>query len=1210
MRWLFSFPKRLVLALIRNPQWVSALGIFCLMILIWFGGSRIGLQMAEDRLLLIIAILFLWVVFLLLGRYREGSDGKYLEHALQEQAEAHLLSSRPDRKEEIKTLKEELDKAIYALKHSKLGKGRRGSAALYALPWYMFIGPSASGKSTALQHSGLHFPYLGSSGRGVQGVGGTRNCDWWFTSEAILLDTAGRYVSEEEDREEWFGFLSMLKKARKKKPINGVLVAISIADLYQAGEEEIERHAKNIRERIDELTERLGILFPVYLLFTKCDLLQGFVEFFEDLGKRERDQIWGCTLPKKTTNGTPPHLAFDGEFQGICEALNARRMARLSTARSAQKIRDIYAFPLQFAAGQEKYSRFVEILFKENPYRENPVFRGFYFTSGTQEGRPIDRIVKAVSQSSGLSNVMSDAFDPGKEMKSYFIKDLFTEVIFPDRHVAGVSSAMTRQRGLLRVAVFVLAVLFTFTSVTALIFSFLGNKNLTRSVRADAFDAAQMPVADPQQIDQNIMLLEGLRARLEVLQTHEQNGVPMYLRLGLYQGDKLRPALRDLYFDRFNALILSPALDELKTELRFFARRTGRDLERSKSEAYFSLLKIYLMILEPKNMDPDLLSAWFYKTVQTPGVIGADRGPLPDNLREMTLRQIDFYIAQMARGQAPILEMDEVLVQSVRNRLLTTSVGERLYADIKAQGAQDISPYSLSTAMGGVPQNFVASTFQIPGFFTKAGWEQFPNIMQKVLEGSSGEVVWVLGLQTVKREDMMDDVERRYFEEYARYWQRFLESLRILPGKNLFDIEDKISALTQVHSPLRKLLSSVDENTYLFARGESRVLSGAKNFVEGATDKVKRVLKFGQRDETLERTLPSGPANPVSLKFQSLHQFMTPPSGSDEIPLIEQYVTEIGKAHSVVWGIIRKEETGLEAKTVAKEVLNRGENDLIQGARNTEKLLKRLTPSSRAVLSPLFLEPFRMAAEEIMQTAVIDLNRAWREEVYLPCRQNIMGRYPFSRGGEDASLDDVAAILQPDKGIFWQFYEAEIKPFVEMKRNRFIAKKRMFGVSIPFSRNFLEGLQRARLISESLFEKRSQSPAFSFELYPIPSPGVSESIFVMDGKQLKYRNEPQDWYVFSWPGVVGPPGASLQIKNEETRQRRNFDGRWGLFRLFDQGEVIQVNSNRYKVSWRFKRRPDNTIVKIEYDLRATSHKNPLRAGLLRNFACPEKVGSI
>ncbi len=36
---------------------------------------------------------------------------------------------------------------------------------------------------------------------------------------------------------------------------------------------------------------------PVYVLFTKADLVAGFVEFFDSLGKEEREQVWGVTLP-------------------------------------------------------------------------------------------------------------------------------------------------------------------------------------------------------------------------------------------------------------------------------------------------------------------------------------------------------------------------------------------------------------------------------------------------------------------------------------------------------------------------------------------------------------------------------------------------------------------------------------------------------------------------------------------------------------------------------------------------------------------------------------------------------------------------------------------------------------------------------------------------------------------------------------------------
>lgn len=62
---------------------------------------------------------------------------------------------------------------------------------LYQLPWYVIIGAPGAGKTTALVNSGLHFPLADRFGKSaLRGVGRTRNCDWWFTNDAVLLDTA------------------------------------------------------------------------------------------------------------------------------------------------------------------------------------------------------------------------------------------------------------------------------------------------------------------------------------------------------------------------------------------------------------------------------------------------------------------------------------------------------------------------------------------------------------------------------------------------------------------------------------------------------------------------------------------------------------------------------------------------------------------------------------------------------------------------------------------------------------------------------------------------------------------------------------------------------------------------------------------------------------------------------------------------------------
>jgi len=177
----------------------SIIGLIAVFSLIWFAGPKLGLTSILARSILIIAILLLcglvWIGRRLYFLYRGSSLRQQLQSQQESLAGRHL---------EIEALKEKMSEAIESLKSSELGVSYRGNAALYALPWYMIIGPSASGKSTLLRNSGLHFPFASSEDLRVKGFGGTRNCDWWFSDEAVLLDTAGRYTTDEDDKEvEW-----------------------------------------------------------------------------------------------------------------------------------------------------------------------------------------------------------------------------------------------------------------------------------------------------------------------------------------------------------------------------------------------------------------------------------------------------------------------------------------------------------------------------------------------------------------------------------------------------------------------------------------------------------------------------------------------------------------------------------------------------------------------------------------------------------------------------------------------------------------------------------------------------------------------------------------------------------------------------------------------------------------------------------------------
>jgi type VI secretion system protein ImpL len=361
--------KRLF-GIFKKRWFLSLLGLVALAALIWFLGPLFAFAGREPladpihRVLLISAMFLLWLIRVLWKWLATNRANLQLLRQMAHAAPPSESAVEKESAEEVAGLRRRFEEALAVLKKARLG-GRQGRQFLYQLPWYIIIGAPGSGKTTALCNSGLQFPLADRFGKDkVGGVGGTRNCDWFFTDEAVLLDTAGRYTTQDSheavDKVAWHGFLGLLKRYRRRRPINGALIAVSVGDLLQHSEAQRSSYARAIRMRIQELHEQLGIRFPIYVLFTKCDLLAGFMEFFDDLGKEERAQVWGMSFPLVNPQETGKVLAqFGPEFKALQQRLHERLLERLQSERDQQKRALIYGFSQQFGALQEVAERFL-----------------------------------------------------------------------------------------------------------------------------------------------------------------------------------------------------------------------------------------------------------------------------------------------------------------------------------------------------------------------------------------------------------------------------------------------------------------------------------------------------------------------------------------------------------------------------------------------------------------------------------------------------------------------------------------------------------------------------------------------------------------------------------------------------------------------------------------------------------------------------------
>ncbi len=1192
-------------------MWIWFLAAF-LLGAIWIAGYFLALSMTLRIVLSVLVVLGV-VAVLFYRRWRAAAAARALEREIMRQAEQQAMNARPDRRAEILELQQQIQQGIASLKNSKLG-GKTGAQALYTLPWYMIIGPPGSGKTTALKQSGLQFPFSDPRGGGVKGVGGTRNCDWWFTNEAILLDTAGRYTTERDDFEEWIAFLDMLKKYRSKKPLNGLLVAISISDLATATEEQIDTYAKKIRARIDEIMTRLEMVIPVYVMFTKADLIAGFVEFWGDLRKSERGQMWGATFPLGEKLDDPARR-MDEELETLTKALHGRAVRRVGTERQMEARQKIFQFPLEFATLKANLNEFIGALFAKNTYQETPIFRGVYFTSGTQEGRPMDRVLGSMARAFGLRPQAEAAPEQPKEAKSYFVTDLFKKVVFPDQNVAGrTAREMRRQRfrkfGYALAALAVALLLIVPSSCT-----FARNQELVSSTKAIATDAAKLKWDDQTPAIDKANKLDAIRLRLLQLDAWKRDGAPLSMRWGMYTGNTLYPALRDLYVSLLRAGFSEPSRLELEGHLRSIdptSAQKGEAFNRSYDD-----LKTYLMMsdLELSHLDPPWagprLSRVWASTLKTSWTPELDAELKP---------HVDTYVDLVKRQEVPPWKGDKSLVSRARTSLLQVPQIDREYEALVRDANFEIAAIRFDSIFYGSIATYVTSKKQttVDGAYTKAGWMRVRELLDEK-QGKLAAEKWVLGEEEkVSEQEIKKQIAKLrdlYFAKYQNAWKGFLESIEVQKPENKEKALEELQALSEPEWPYLRLLRTLNENTDLeLAPPDSAAEKTLDKAIDKAIDKGKKAVdtKLGFDSGVPGATKKNGkPMSPVERAFRPMTRFAVPevePKEGDTPPPtgLTQYMGVIGKLVGIL-SDLKEQDKQKDPKALAVE--------LQEAYRTTSTLLADQDGFTRPLLSPLLMRPISLAWGAINQDLGGGQGGLWEMAVWKKWNERLEKKYPFSPlAKEDASVADFSEFFKPKEGTLWGFYDQNLKNSLEKNGPNFVPTKR-FGSNIPYNGTFLNCLKRAAEVTEVAFPAKGNPETaliqFEINLHSV-SEDVSEVTFEVDGAAKTYRNEPEQWLKVVWPAPDAESrGGKLRVRGYSQLDEEIIrPGDFGMLRLFDAATIKPGTSKGggqgpvLIATWDL-RTQKGAFVRME--IRPARQEHPFQEGLFKGLNCPRTI---
>ncbi|MFI0459943.1 MAG: type VI secretion system membrane subunit TssM, partial [Candidatus Thiodiazotropha endolucinida] len=736
----------------------------------------------------------------------------------------------------------------------------------------------------------------------------------------------------------------------------------------------------------------------------------------------ERSQVWGMTFPLTDKADQESGIShFRDEFRALEKRIDVRLLDRLEQERDAKRRVLIYSFPQQFSALREAAESFLHEAFNANRFQETPMVRGIYFTSGTQEGTPIDRLLGSMAQEFGLNRQIAPAFSGSG--RSYFINRLFKDLIFPEAHLAGVNTRVEKRRAWLQRMAYAGAISLAVLAGIAWFTSYSRNQSYIDQVaiQANAAEEKVNAVApDDLTLTNVVPALDSVR-QIPGGYADQEADIPWLMGLGLYQGDKLGSEAVSAYRTSLKNLFLPRIILSLENQL---------NQQGNNPDYLYEALKVYLMFDDSEHFDAATVKAWMLLQWQLtlPGAENAQA-------RQALTGHLDALLEMLP--MTPTLPLDQDLIAHVRGNLLRVPLADRVYNRMKRtteSGA--IPPIRLSQVIGADAEMVFSRRSgepldkEIPALFSYEGYHKLflkdhLEIANKLLEEK-----WILGPDLEKIVGKTDlvrlsaRVKELYYEEYIRTWDQLLADIRVKPFNSMQQAVDILNIISGPSSPLRRYLKLIQEQTTL-----SRLPGGAKKAAElverntsGITRRLASILQVAP-DGSEETPQDSLLTTPVDQHFASLNRMIDAQEG-EQAPL-ERTMEMLNELYAHMSSIASAGNQSNQAFNVARDPSAGG------------SVISRLKLEAKRQPGPLagMLNSLADGSSNLTVSGVRShLNSVWKTQLLPFCQRSLTGRYPLDRtSSREVTIGDFGRFFGPG-GMMDNFFNTYLQDFVDTSR--------------------------------------------------------------------------------------------------------------------------------------------------------------------------------
>jgi type VI secretion system protein ImpL len=979
------------------------------------------------------------------------------------------------------------------------------------LPVFFLMGDSGSTKTSVMLRSGLDPELVAGQVYENGNVVPTRTANLWISRKTLFFEVGGTLRS---DLAKWKKLITRLQPKASVMGKGGqapraAMVLFDCENFTRPGAQElVVNSAKNLRARLTEISESLGINLPVYVLFTKLDRLPFFTEFVSNLSTEEATQVVGVTLPMTAVRSDGVYAEEEAarltdHFERLFHSFANARPDFLGRETNPQNLPAAYEFPREFRKIRPALVQFLVELGRPSQLTVWPFLRGFYFSgvrpviineTAPAAAAPQQRAEYEIpSGATGLFNVGSvrpqaqaaaaPVTTARKVPQWLFLSHLFNDILLADKAAMGASGSSTKTSAARRILLMAAAAL-CFVAMILFTVSFFKNRGLEAEVRTAAQDlaAGPPPAADLAPTDQ-LHRLENLRQSVERLQGYQRDGAPFTYRMGLFVGNDLYPEARRLYFARFQQLLLAPTQASMVQNLKALPpKQPGPDYNATYDE-----LKAYLITTSnhdksSKSFLPPVLVKWW------------TNGKTVDQERTLLARkQFDYYAGELKEANPFSAVSDGIAVVKARTYLVQFAGTDRVYAFMLSEAAKNNPPINFNRQFADSAK-IVLEPHEVPGAFTRNGWAFMKENIPHADRFFSGEE-WVLGKQSVSAAEAANlpaEIRKRYNEDFLKEWRAYVKQASVVKYASLQDAVQKLTLTSGPQSPLLALLCLASQHT-----------SVDDPAVAGVFQPVQSVVPSACADRYI------APSN-------------------------QNYMSQLAALLTSLDAVASAPQPSEAAAAQTDSIASQAKAATIQISQ-TFNSSSDLGPAVRQLLE----DPITSVQGAVRGMGPAAVNKKGGGA----CGEvgAIMAKYPFNpKSAAKATIQDINTVFDPKKGVVWQFYDSSLSKAVS--RSGVPVQGAPFEVT-PAYRSFLS---KAGPFTDAAYAGGGPDPKLTYTVRPLLAADQERIHLTIDGQAADFvPNAPPKQ--FTWPGPASGVQMLVKSKGGGDNSYPSYDGLWAIF---------------------------------------------------------------